>query len=524
MGKCRQISILVARLCARFAHDRAGAAAIIFALALIPMLGSVGVAVDYSRANSLRAKLQSGADAAALAAGKNQSGSEAERRVIANEVFAANATQLKFTDAYKLTYKDVDDGAASRVDVSAKVPTTISGLLGINEITVNVRAETGRSGGTMEIVMVVDTSGSMEGSRTSTLKKAARDLVKTLFGSENNHPSISIGIVPFAAAVNVGPENESASWMDRNAVAKYHFNNFGSKQLTRFEIYDELKNVKWDGCVEARPYPLDVDDSTPVSSNRDSYFVPLLAPDAPDTDAGWRKDDFINNYLSDDGGDCSRSDRADDSAKGRQERVCKYKGSRADTSARYGTKMGPNFLCDARPLTPLTNKKGDLNSAIGQLTSYGGTNIHEGVMWGWRVLSPGAPFTEGKPYSDNKNKKIMIVMTDGSNFHGAFNNMNGSWYSVYGYASEDRLGTGLYSTNQLVEAMNNRTLEACSNAKKKGIMVYTIAFDVNDRDTLAIMESCASSRSMAYNSKSTGDLLTAFDDIAKKLGELRLAK
>ena len=36
-------------------------------------------------------------------------------------------------------------------------------------------------------------------------------------------------------------------------------------------------------------------------------------------------------------------------------------------------------------------------------------------MWGWRVLSPTAPFTEGRAYTANDNKKILVLMTDGEN-------------------------------------------------------------------------------------------------------------
>ena len=35
----------------------------------------------------------------------------------------------------------------------------------------------------------------------------------------------------------------------------------------------------WTGCLESRPYPLNVDDSAPTNSNKDSFFVPLLNPD-----------------------------------------------------------------------------------------------------------------------------------------------------------------------------------------------------------------------------------------------------
>src|ERR1700688_4024074 len=53
-----------------FFADRKGNAAIIFALATVPMVGFVGAAVDYSHANSIKAAMQAAADATALAMSK----------------------------------------------------------------------------------------------------------------------------------------------------------------------------------------------------------------------------------------------------------------------------------------------------------------------------------------------------------------------------------------------------------------------------------------------------------------------
>jgi hypothetical protein len=49
--------------------------------------------------------------------------------------------------------------------------------------------------------------------------------------------------------------------------------------------------------------------------------------------------------------------------------------------------------------------------------SGGGTNQAEGLAWGWRVLSPSAPFTEGRPYNDPSDpvRKVIVLMTDGEN-------------------------------------------------------------------------------------------------------------
>jgi Flp pilus assembly protein TadG len=53
-----------------FGRDETGSIALVFGLAILPLLLAVGAAVDYSRAMSLKTKLQSATDAATLAAAK----------------------------------------------------------------------------------------------------------------------------------------------------------------------------------------------------------------------------------------------------------------------------------------------------------------------------------------------------------------------------------------------------------------------------------------------------------------------
>src|SRR5438270_13203342 len=57
-------------LLSRFLRDRRGGVAPMFALAVIPVIGLTGAAIDYSRANSVRTGMQAAIDATALALAK----------------------------------------------------------------------------------------------------------------------------------------------------------------------------------------------------------------------------------------------------------------------------------------------------------------------------------------------------------------------------------------------------------------------------------------------------------------------
>ena len=57
----------------RFRRDRRGNVAVIFAIALLPVLGFVGAAVDYTRANNARSSMQAALDSTALMVSKDLS-------------------------------------------------------------------------------------------------------------------------------------------------------------------------------------------------------------------------------------------------------------------------------------------------------------------------------------------------------------------------------------------------------------------------------------------------------------------
>jgi hypothetical protein len=319
----------------------------------------------------------------------------------------------------------------------------------------------------------------MAGTYIADLRTAAENLVNVLFTGFEGSEKVKVGVVPFAASVNVGPSNIDASWMDTTGLSPVHFENFAEPR-NRFDLLQQM-GTTWAGCVEVRPSPHDVTDSVPTEKTPASLFVPMFNPDEPDgaNDGG---DSYGNSYLPDYGGSCpappaeclayksngsckSWSQAPVLAPKDAQSRVCKYLGASVSSG------QGPNYLCDSLPILPLTSDKSAVISLVRTLQAKGGTNILEGVMWGWRVLSPEPPFTEGRPYNDPDNDKFLIVMTDGENWHQARSNHNKSSYHSFGYASNGRLGT-TYTTSSLVSQMTAKTLTACQNAKVAGVKVY----------------------------------------------------
>lgn len=206
-----------------------------------------------------------------------------------------------------------------------------------------------------------------------------------------------------------------------------------------------------------------------------------------------------------------------------------------------GQKGGPNAFCTATPITPLTSVKSDVKRGLAQMVANGATNIQAGVAWGWRVLSPGEPFTEGRPYTTDNNRKIMILMTDGNNTgyptsgYG-YSGMNKSHYSTWAHSQNKRIFEGFdaianpnhdYSTFR--KAMDEHLIETCENVKAAGISIYSIAFDVpNGSSVKTMLETCASSdeggQPQYYDAQNNKELVDTFEDIAEKLNEIRITK
>lgn len=134
---------------------RAGNVAVTFAVAAFPIMLAVGVAVDYSAANRSKAVLDSFADAAVLAvtaqSAMSMTASAAQTR--AQDYFKAEALALKRGSVQTVTAK-VTDGSSGRsatVSYTAKVPTSIAAIAGIQNIDIS-----GSSSGASAVPTYID--------------------------------------------------------------------------------------------------------------------------------------------------------------------------------------------------------------------------------------------------------------------------------------------------------------------------------------------------------------------------------
>lgn len=519
----------------RFKSDERGVTAVIFGIIFSVLMMTVALAIDYTLAVTEKLDEQAAIDAATLAAAKRLGNADpqAAAEETAKAFFKENLD--KNSEATVSTVNVDKDAGTLQTEAGMSMATKILKLFGYDNIEISVSATVAQGQGNSEIVMVLDNSGSMSGTYIDDLKVAAQDLSDIVLGESNTGGTkFRVGLVPFAASVNVGAHNSAASWIDTGAQSSIHSENFATN-VSRFTMFDQL-GQSWAGCVEARPAPYDTSDANPAAGDPDTLFVPMFAPDEPDDvnarAAGYSN--YPNDYISDFGGTCTpptqtctrwnsktgqcrRYEIDPISVEEAQSRTCKYDGASVSGGS------GPNYMCTTTRVQPLTPDTESVRDAISAMGANGYTNIAEGIAWGWRLLSPGLPFDEGHPY-DQKNKKVLIIMTDGENVYQSESNQNLSVYGARGYASKGRLGT-TYTSNGYRNEINSKTLATCTAAKDLGIIVYTVAFRLEtDPTTTTLLRTCATSDNHFFPASNGSALVQSFQNIGREIARLRVAQ
>ncbi|MET0596874.1 MAG: hypothetical protein ABWZ57_03300, partial [Mesorhizobium sp.] len=440
---------------------------------------------------------------------------------------------------------------------------------------------------TLEVALVLDNSGSMNTvapgtgkARIELLKAAATQLVDMLGGEADGlkqlDKAVQIALVPFSQLVNVGPSHRPDKWIDSGGASPVHhdifdwtsiqngvlgpqktvvfrngawyqegtdWGNQNGTAMTRFDLFDRIQ-VPWNGCVEGRPYPYNVNDDPPVANKPKTLFVPMFAVTTGTTPHPalypGGKFKYVNRYIP---------------TLVKEEPLPRWDMRfYFDRYFLFGHGGSPNYGCQAAAVTPLSDitrasGKASILKGISSMKANFGTNVTEGMAWGWRVLSSGEPFTEGRPDEEHGNDKVVIVLTDGANLYGP------ETPSAYGMVEAPHppggiprlfAGTTLdpndLSDANTTAAMNQHFAQLCQNAKaprtsddkRPNLTVMTVALDLDSRvavekDQIKLLEDCASNsridpkRKLFWNA--TGATLGAtFKDIADELSNLRVVQ
>lgn len=403
----------------RLLRDRRGSAAIMIALAALPLMLAMGVAVDGMRAWLVRSRLVTAVDAAALAGGRNLNLAAATRDAEVQGMFWTNfqKTGVDPTDPTRwLGFMGASapqpsicarpactgvDGSTLRVTGTARLPTTflrLSRAFGgpdLDTVTLRWSSKSRRADLGMELALVLDVTGSMgsnltpsafgsvsnNGTSIDALRLAAGDLISILYGSNESLPNLWVSVVPYTTTVNIGTGN--AGWL---AAGQRDFGRYAPRS--------------WLGCVEARHLAgNDQNDATPAAAPFNAFFnaSTLGKYTVTSTRAAVPGD---NDWAASLTGTFGITEQ--------------YQDTRENNNA------GPNTACPSTPILPLTAAKTTVLNTIAAVRSTfkGGTMHSVGLQAGWFTLSPNWRGLWGNPalplaYGTQFMQKVVVLMTDG---------------------------------------------------------------------------------------------------------------
>ncbi len=198
-----------------------------------------------------------------------------------------------------------------------------------------------------------------------------------------------------------------------------------------------------------------------------------------------------------------------------------YTTSSARVGFNYPASSNP---CPASKILPLSSNKDSLKTLIGGLSAGGSTAGHIGAAWGWYTVSPNfSPMwssSAAAPYDNTKVLKAVILMTDGE-----FNTP----YASGVIASDAGSGSGSDADHINMTATNgdsfSQATKLCDAMKAKGVLVYTVGFQVPDSGAAAqLMKNCATTPAYAYLPTSSTDLNAAFQAIGRDITRLRISR
>ncbi len=260
----------------RAVRETRGNVSLMFGLLAIPLLLGAGMAVDIARKGFHQQQLNSAIDGAALAVAKMEDGATNEQMVnLARQYIDLNYTKRDGLNGNEITLSvDLDDNVVT-VTADVDVPTTITRLVGVFDMKAHVSAEVTKEVLGTEIALVLDNTGSMShNGKIDALEDAADTLLDVLFAGTSSTNKLKIAVVPFSAAVNVGTNNDTAAWLDTTGVSDVATMNFQQGGWHNWRGWQELSNRSWNGCVQARAMPYDIQDDEPNPGVPDTLFAP----------------------------------------------------------------------------------------------------------------------------------------------------------------------------------------------------------------------------------------------------------
>ncbi|WP_298412092.1 VWA domain-containing protein [Janthinobacterium sp.] len=273
----------------RIPHKRqSGQVLIMVALSAVVLIASAGLAIDSALGYFVKAKLNAAVDSASLAAarGVTTGNTEAEQRASARQS-AKEFFDINYPDKFLLSTPVLNpvgvvfDRGTVTIDVSAtaSLPVSLMGILGFKTLNVAASAQTIRKD--LDMVLVMDTSGSLEDNAT-----AVRAAGKSFLNKFNSTVD-RVGLLHFASGAQVDLQIKKTDRGFDRTSANAAINNFNFVGGTNYSegmwnALDQLKGISQNNRSSLRVIVFFSDGSPSAFS---SHFFPALKGKCPDPGA-----------------------------------------------------------------------------------------------------------------------------------------------------------------------------------------------------------------------------------------------
>ena len=335
--------------------NQAGNTALVFGLAVIPLIALGGGIVDFAHRAQVRDELQNAADTAAIAAARvlqlgqltraeDMEAVKADAVAAADRVIDAALSNLGGAAAANVSIVVDPDTDVVQISANIDVDTAFLGVIGLDTLGATTASEVALPDPILiEISMVLDYSGSMNDSDKYTrMTDAARAFIAKV-DTERGDTSL-IGIVPFSeyvyTAIDAGYLRSGGGGDDDDDDDEGGGGSSGGTGTVTT-------------CLLNRDYPYSATDAPPVSGLAGSQW--------PEGSAS-KCDDYADRNLL---------------------------------------------------VRDLTNEFAELDTALSTMTPLGLTNISLAMEMGWHMMTPELPYDTARDFSDEFVRKVIILLTDG---------------------------------------------------------------------------------------------------------------
>jgi Flp pilus assembly protein TadG len=534
----------------RFFADRRGNVAPIFALAILPIVGLVGMAVDYSRGNSIKAAVQAALDATALAMARTAPNlTAAQLQQQSSDMFFAQFNRPDAKNVVVTATYNTTNGSTLTLAASGAMDTTFTRIMGVNQLSVGSSSTIKWGNQRLRVALVLDTTGSMASSgKIDALKTATKNLIDQLKAAATNNGDVYISIIPFSKDVNVGASNYNATWLqfddgtDKSwdgangscSKAGYSPRSVCQGQATcSLAGYTTQNSCTSAGTCSLAGYttqstctaagtcsnPGETTQSSCTGNKACSNSQYTSKNNCQNHGAAWGYGTWTpatwtagvwtpavwtpNNHNTWNGCVTDRGTATPPGTTAGNDQT-----TTAPTAGNASTLFYPEqySLC-APAMRGLAYDWTAMKTAVDGLNPNGSTNQPIGLLSGWHSLVGIGPFTSPAKDANYTYREVIILLSDGLNTQDR-------WY-----------GNGSNTSTQVDDRMwTTGGAGTCKNIKDSGITIYTIQVNTGGDPQSTLLQNSASGSDKFVMLTTANQIITTFQQIGTQLSQLRIAQ